>query len=239
MNSPRRTIVIGDLHGCYDEAIDLLDKLAVTSTDRVIFAGDLIDRGPQRRECLDLAMRNECILGNHEEKHLRMRHRPDSALIPDHLETRRVLANADYEYFESLPLYLLIPEAAAAVVHAGVLPGLPLAEQPASILLHGQCIRPPAGSSQWPSKAPADWKFWTNYWKGPERVIFGHTVLDRPLIAEWAVGIDTGCVHGRTLTAVVLPEWRLVSVPARKTHWGPKGSGMASYAVMDGVTCFS
>jgi diadenosine tetraphosphatase ApaH/serine/threonine PP2A family protein phosphatase len=205
----------------------------------VIFAGDLVDRGPKRRECIDLAKRHECILGNHEEKHLRMRQRPDSSLIPDHLETRRVLDASDYRYFESLPLFLRIPEANAVVVHAGVLPGLPIPQQPPSILLHGQCIRPPATSSQWPSKAPADWKFWTNYWKGPERVIFGHTVLDSPLLAEWAVGIDTGCVHGGTLTAVLLPEWRLVSVPARKNYWGPKGSGVAKYPVMAGVSCFS
>ena len=44
-----RTIVIGDLHGCYDEAIELLTKVGATSSDRVIFAGDLVDRGPNPR----------------------------------------------------------------------------------------------------------------------------------------------------------------------------------------------
>jgi hypothetical protein len=63
--------VIGDLHGCQDEALELLDSLAVTVNDRVIFAGDLVDRGPKRRECVELAMRHSRILGNHEEKHLR------------------------------------------------------------------------------------------------------------------------------------------------------------------------
>lgn len=56
MNTPR-TIVVGDLHGCYDEAVELLDRLAVTSSDRVIFTGDVVDRGPKRRECVELAMR--------------------------------------------------------------------------------------------------------------------------------------------------------------------------------------
>jgi len=239
MNQSQRTIVIGDLHGCFDEAVELLDRLALTSSDRVIFAGDLVDRGPKRPECIDLAKRHECILGNHEERHLRMRSRPESALIPDHLETRRVLEPADYAYFESLPLFLRIPEANAVIVHAGVLPGIPIERQSPSILLHGQSIRPPETKSLWPSKAPLGWKFWTNYWKGPERVIFGHTVLDRPLLSEWAVGIDTGCVHGGSLTAVVLPEWKLVSIPARKDYWGPKGSGVATYPVMEGVNCYS
>ena len=234
-----RTIVVGDLHGCHDEAVELLDRLAVTSSDRVIFAGDLVDRGPKRRECVELAKRHECILGNHEEKHLRQRRKRIEDLIPDHAETRRTLDDGHFGYFSTLPLFVRIPEANAIVVHAGVLPGLPVERQDPHTLLHAQCIQPPASKSFWPSKAPPGWTFWTNHWKGPERVIFGHTVLDRPLVAAWAVGIDTGCVHGRELTAVVLPEWRIVSVPARKSYWGPKGGGVASYPVMDGVSCFS
>lgn len=238
MKSPKRTIVVGDLHGCYDEAVELLDRLAVTVSDRVIFTGDLVDRGPMRRESVELAMRHECVLGNHEDKHLRQRHKPVERLIPDHAETRRVIEERHLDYFAGLPLFLRVPEANAVVVHAGLLPGVPIEEQHRFTLLHAQCVKPPETNSYWPSKAPAGWTFWTNHWKGPERAIFGHSVLDRPLVSELAVGIDTGCVHGRTLTAVVLPEWRIVSVPARKSYWGPKGSGIASYPVMDGVNCF-
>ncbi len=234
-----RTIVIGDLHGCYDEAVELLDRCAVTSADRVIFAGDLVDRGPKRRECVELAMKHECILGNHEEKHVQQRRRPPDQLIPDHAATRRVLDDAHYEYFAKLPHFIRLPTWNAVVVHAGVLPGIPIEKQLPHTLLHGQCVNPPATKSYWPSKAPAGWTFWTNHWKGPERVIFGHSVLDKALVSDWAVGIDTGCVHGRELTAVLLPEWKLVSVPARRSYWGPKGSGVAEYPVMNGVNCFS
>ncbi|MBI3099691.1 MAG: metallophosphoesterase [Planctomycetes bacterium] len=236
---PRRTIVIGDLHGCHDEAVDLLDRLAVTSSDRVIFTGDLVDRGPLRRQCVELAMRHECLLGNNEEKHLQQRERPLDRLTPDHAGTRRVLEDRHLDYFATLPLFIPLPEYGAVVVHAGVLPGFAVADQSPHTLLHGQCIRPPSRKSHWPSKAPEGWTFWTNHWRGPERVIFGHIVLDRALVSEWAVGIDTGCVHGRTLTAVVLPGWEIVSVPARGHYWGPKGDGVARYPVMDGVMCFS
>jgi hypothetical protein len=238
-NPRRRTIVIGDLHGCLDEAHDLLDKLAVTSNDRVIFAGDLVDRGPRRRECVELAMRHEAILGNHEEAHLQQRKRSLDKLKPDHADTRRVLEDRHLDWFKTLPHVIKIPEANAVVVHAGVLPGIAIDAQPHHALLHAQTLNPPDPKSYWPSKAPAGWSFWTNHWRGPERVIFGHTVLDRPLVSEWAVGIDTGCVHGLSLTAVVLPEWELVSVPARRNYWGPKGDGIAKYPVMDGVHCFS
>jgi hypothetical protein len=239
MSASRRTIVVGDLHGCHDEAVDLLDRLAVTSADRVIFTGDLVDRGPKRRECVELAMRHECILGNHEEKHLRQRGRRVEELLPDHAETRRVLEDRHFAWFEKLPLYIRLPEANAVVVHAGVLSGAAIERQAPSTLLHAQCVRPPETRSYWPSKAPPGWTFWTNHWKGPERIIFGHTVLDRPLVAAWTVGIDTGCVHGRSLTAVVLPDWRIVSVPARRAYWAAKGDGVARYPVMDGVVCYS
>lgn len=239
MDPGRRTIVVGDLHGCRDEALDLLDKLAVSSSDRVIFAGDLVDRGPHRRECVELAMRHEAILGNHEESHLQLRKRPPEKLKPDHAETRRALGPEHLDWMGTLPLFLRIPEANAVVVHAGVLPGVPIERQLPHTLLHAQCVRPPETKSYWPSKAPDGFTFWTNHWRGPERVIFGHTVLTRPLVSEWAIGIDTGCVHGGSLTAVVLPSWEVVSVPARRDHHGPKGDGIARYPVMDGVACFS
>jgi diadenosine tetraphosphatase ApaH/serine/threonine PP2A family protein phosphatase len=230
---------VGDLHGCYDEARELLDKLAVTSNDRVIFAGDLVDRGPKRRECVQLARAHEAVLGNHEERHLFDRRRPFERLKPDHQETRRVLEDEHLDWFRTLPLFIRIPEANAVVVHAGVLPGVAVEEQLPHTLLHAQCVSPPSTKSYWPSKAPPGWLFWTNHWQGPERVIFGHTVVDRPLVSKWAVGIDTGCVHGRTLTAVVLPDWELVSVPARRDYFGPKGDGVARHPVMDGVFCYS
>jgi serine/threonine protein phosphatase 1 len=235
----RRTIVVGDLHGCHDEALELLSRLAVTSNDRVIFAGDLVDRGPKPRECVELAMRHEAILGNHEEKHLQQRRRDPSKLSPDHLRTRDALDDEHYAWLSKLPLFIRIPEADAVVVHAGVLPGRSIEAQLPHTLLHAQCVRPPDTKSYWPSKAPPDFTFWTNHWRGPERVIFGHSVLDRPLVTDWAVGIDTGCVHGLALTAVVLPDWTLVSVPARKDWWGPKGDGVARFEVQDGVRCFS
>ncbi len=232
-----RTIVIGDLHGCHDEALDLFDRLAVAPGDRVIFTGDLVDRGPKRRECVELAMRHECILGNHEEKHLQQIRRRDEDLIPDHLATRRVLFEEHYAYFRQLPLFIRLPEYGAAVVHAGAMPDVPIEKQDPYHLLHAQCLRPPERKSFWPSKAPEGWRFWTNHWRGPERLIFGHSVLDRPLVTEFAVGIDTGGVHGLTLTAVVLPGWEIVSVPARRKYYGDKGIG--TFPVHGEVRCFS
>lgn len=232
-----RTIVIGDLHGCFDQAVELLSQLQVTSSDRIIFAGDLIDRGPKPRECVELAMKHECLVGNHEEKHLQMRRRAAEKLNPDHLRTRASLDDVHYSYFSSLPRFIRLPEFEAAVVHAGAYPGIPLENQTDAHLFHIQHINPPDLKSKWPSKAPVGHQFWTNFWRGPERLIFGHSVLDRPLMTPWAVGIDTGAVFGHGLTAVVLPEWRLVTLPSPDFSGGRKT--VASYDVQDGVKAYS
>ncbi len=232
-----RTVIVGDLHGCYAAADALLDRLSVSINDRVIFAGDLVDRGPEPRRCVELAMRHEAILGNHEEKHLQQRKRPEAALLPDHARTRSQLSDEHYAYFERLPLFLRLPEHGAAVVHAGAFPGIPLEQQSRSHLLHVQHINPPATKSHWPSKAPEGHAFWTNFWTGPERLVFGHSVLDRPLVTEWAVGIDTGAVYGRGLTALLLPSWELVTLPT-EDH-APAKKVVARYPVHDGVMAFS
>jgi len=82
----------------------------------------------------------------------------------------------------------------------------------------------------WPSKVPIherdNWKFWTNFWDGPETIVFGHSVFDRPLITRNVVGIDGGSVFGRQLHAYILPEGRIVSINAHSNYGhGKRGRG--------------
>lgn len=237
-----RVILIGDLHGCAFEAQALLEACKATDEDHVVFLGDLLDRGPDNDRCVDLAMKIEarqgkpaCIMGNHEEKHLdyedvlKRLGRLPSQMPPTHVATRDQLEPHHYEYLRRLPLYLRFPEHNAVAVHAGVWPGRPIEEQTARHLLHVQMIRPydsfgnpythkDAEKSVWSSKVPHGedgWKFWTHFWKGPEKVVFGHSVLNKPLVLDHAVGIDGGAVFGRELWAYVMEtgvESKIVSV---------------------------
>jgi predicted phosphodiesterase len=230
-----RTIFIGDLHGVYDETVALLKKLDVGPTDHVIFLGDYVDRGPENAKCCDLVRhraqvqgKQSGILGNHEERHLEHEHHfrktgKEPSMPPTHVATRQELKPEHYEWFRSLPLYLRVPEHNVCAVHAGAYPGRPIEAQDARHLLHVQMIQPydkfgnPTRNTKsvWPSRAPDNeegWKFWTHFWNGPETLIFGHSVLDKPLITEKCVGIDGGAVFGRQLHAYVLPEKKIVTV---------------------------
>lgn len=215
-----RTIVVGDVHGCADEVRDLFEKVGLDDADRVIFVGDLIHRGPKDREAVELAMTfGETILGNHEDWALRQRGKPLDQVNPSHRRAYEQLGEEHWKYLSERPLFIPLPEHNAIVVHAGVIPDRPIQCQDRKHLLHLQCTKPPHWKSLWPSECSDGEKFWTHWWKGPERVIFGHSHLTKPLLTEWACGIDTGCVHGRFLTAVLLPGWEIVQVPARAEHF--------------------
>lgn len=233
INPNGRIIVIGDLHGCVQEANELLEKCNYTSKDKVVFLGDLVDRGPDNAGCVDLAMKHECILGNHEERHIAYedelkKRGTTNVRSPNHVATRMQLKPIHYDYFRSLPLYIRLPEHNAVCVHAGVFPNRKIEEQDPYHLLHIQSIKPYVTDdrgtrrantkSMWPSKVPQHeegWKFWTNFYEGTERIIFGHSVLDKPLITPNAIGLDGGCCFGLSLWALILPTMQIIEV---KSH---------------------
>jgi hypothetical protein len=240
-----RLILIGDLHGCLKEAEELLVKCDARPEDHVLFLGDLVDRGPDSAGCCDLALRIEarqnkpaCILGNHEEKHLfyddiEKRKGRVNVDIPTHVETRQQLKRHHYDYFRRMPKFIRFPEHNLVAVHAGVFPGRPIEQQTDRHLLHIQSINPydkwgnvrkdkDAEKSMWPSRVPpeeqASWKFWHRFWNGPERIAFGHSVLNRPLITDKVLGLDGGACFGLELWAYVLPDNQLVSVKGHGKH---------------------
>ena len=64
-----RTIVIGDIHGCYDELCDLLKLLELRTDDRVIAVGDLIVKGEKNDEILNRFIKDDrfsSVVGNHD-----------------------------------------------------------------------------------------------------------------------------------------------------------------------------
>ena len=63
-----KTIVIGDVHGCFNTLKKLIRKFPKDS--KLIFLGDLCNRGKYSKDVIDFVIKNnhQCLLGNHEIK---------------------------------------------------------------------------------------------------------------------------------------------------------------------------
>ncbi len=239
----KRNIVVGDVHGCVDEVKDLVEVLNYNpDKDRLVFVGDLVDRGPDSPGVIALLrkLKAECVLGNHDEKLIRYhRHMLKKKDDPDYVIPMRPpygeradqytkLTDEDWAYLEAMPPFIRIGGNWVAV-HAGVEPGIPLEEQKESVLTHMRYVKKDTMKMEKKLEELTSENsiFWTNVWDGAENVIYGHHVSPGPHISisekgRLCVGIDTGCCFGRSLTAMVLTEdgkeFSFISVPARKQY---------------------
>lgn len=219
-----RLVVIGDLHGCLDELRELLACLSLASSDLVTCVGDFVTKGPKTVECLEL-WRDEgwpAVLGNNDLEVLRIiRGEPGTRkrdLVDD---ARKIERRADLaDYLESLPVLLDVGEAGTAVVHGGLLPDDRMNVETAVALTLRDVVRKDGGWRPAGAGDPrGERRFWADVWSGPRFVVYGHT--PRPEVATHsnALGIDTGCVYGWSLTAAVRSDegrWSTKSVPARR-----------------------
>lgn len=190
--------IVGDVHGCFSPVARLLDELSVGQQDLVVFVGYLVRKGPDSREVLEFVMNRpnvRTVRGNNEQKLLR-----GDADLPE-------LDHEHLSYIESLPVVLSWDD--VAVVHGGINHRKPLSEHTVTELLNMRSLAEEGGYNRpyWFETRP----------RGP-RVFFGHTVLSEPFETPWAVGLDTGCVHGRELTAYDYRASKFVTLSDVTTH---------------------
>ena len=207
----KRKIVIGDVHGCLAELLDLLKALDVQPQDELISVGDLICKGPDSLGVLNWARNTpnlKCILGNHELRFLEHWRRGKVSKQKSYDQETYDQLGSSYEecmrFLDSLPFFLHDNE--LLVVHAGIRPhkNSPEAQDPQDLV----SLRIlPDGKTHW-YEAYADDKL----------IVFGHWARPDPLVRKNAIGLDTGCVYGGALSALVLPERRIISVPARRVY---------------------
>ena len=238
--------LIGDVHGCYDELRTLLDRLgyrvdedtrrdrgrfrvtppqrgsAETNDRKLVFLGDLVDRGPNVPEVVRLAMDAVdsdaaiCIAGNHEYQMLRRFDDPNASDGWGLAETLAQLAQQPRELTERvdrfarhLPSYLFLDDGKLIVSHAG----LPL-EYHAEVSDEGRWFAlygTPHGTGR---------QRWAHAYHGEPAIVYGHTPVDAPTWTNNTINVDTGCVYGGSLTALRWPERELVTVPAQGKPYG-------------------
>jgi hypothetical protein len=287
-NDAARLMFVGDIHGCKEELQALLEKVRFDpKKDHLVATGDMIARGPDSLGTVDLLREigASCVRGNHEDRILLLANDLNSTLLrhnggsardnaalekssnplskwPD--ESLSDSLNADQiNYLQSCPVILKVGQIEAlhgdvVVVHAGLVPGVPLENQdPISAMtmrtidLHSHTPskdgkegpekderkkHPPSKSAL--ARRPArklaynvHWaRLWNHFqkmlpefkeWNNEERrvVVYGHDSKRGLEVKEWSKGLDSGCVSGGRLTALVVGDGgrkdELVSVKCR------------------------
>jgi len=211
---PGRTIVVGDIHGCYDELIALLDKAGFGQDDRVVSVGDLIAKGPKNREVLQLFMtdpRFKTVIGNHDLALRRKWSGEKVKLKYAQKVTHKELKSKKEIYvsfFNRLPF--TIDLGTHLVVHAGLRPEVELYSQTTCDMTLLRTLGK--------NRESQDGTPWYDVYDGDKVVLFGHWPAPEPRIGRKAIGLDTGCVYGYNLTAYIIEEDRFVSVKAKRVY---------------------
>lgn len=281
--------IIGDVHGCFDELIELLEKLgyavheeadgghgsviceaeplqnverAPSAPDhattcslpapamaaaprwrprrrfgyrvthpagrKLVFVGDLVDRGPKIPQVLRLVMSAVadgvalCVPGNHDIKLMRKLRGKDVQITHGLAESIAQLADEPAEFREDLIGFLdmlvshyVLDDGRLVVAHAGMKADLQGRGSGAvrDFALYGETT---GETDEFGLPVRLNW---AAEYRGRASVVYGHTPVPE---ADWlnrTINIDTGCVFGGKLTALRYPEKELVSVSARQTYF--------------------
>jgi hypothetical protein len=205
---PKRHIVIGDVHGCFDELERLLKKVNFDSTqDQLVFVGDLIGKGPHSLRVIQLVRKfgSICVKGNHENYLLQhwisksLGENPVFELIPSYQAIADEMSEDDWAWMLTLDYTYEFEN--RIVVHAGLVPGVSLEDQNPHDMMNMRNFHEGTGTSRTDLGTP-----WTQHYIGQhvgKDVVFGHDATKGLQICDHALGLDTGCVYGGDLTAGV------------------------------------
>jgi protein phosphatase len=239
--------IIGDVHGCADELQALLARLGyrvewsdetakrtVTVTPpegrKLVFVGDLVDRGPNTPDVLRIAMSMTAagtayaVQGNHDRKLERWLAGRKVTVAHGLQQTIDQLAGEDRGFREAVATFLdglrshvWLDGGRLAVAHAGLKEEM-IGRGSGAVREFALFGETTGEIDEFGLPVRADWA--ANY-RGPTTVVYGHTPVVR---AEWVnntICIDTGCVFGGSLTALRWPEKEIVDVAAERTWCEP------------------
>lgn len=212
-------MVIGDIHGCYAELMELLARAGLADDDRIIALGDIVDRGPDSPAVVDYFRSHSnasSLMGNHERKHI-FSFRGEIEPARSQILARRQFTETLYPdavgFMVGFPTFMELPE--AILVHGFLEPDIPLEQQKETVLVGSM-------SGELHMKRRYE-RPWYQLYAGEKPVIAGHHDYSKrgePIVCRERVFlIDTGCCFGRYLTGLVLPEFRMVSVKSAKNYW--------------------
>ena len=224
-----KLIVYGDIHGCFDEFIELRNSLNIQSEDVETCVGDIITKGKHSIKTLRYIQQNniQSVLGNHEDKLLRYiehsQNYENNPIILDEDESKIInnLNSDDIHFLKNLPLF--IRQESLTIVHGGLLNNLQLnniSKKDKGKLLRLRYIDQKGNFIPY-GEEDENSQFWADLYDGNEGfVVYGHQTFKEANISPNSMGIDTGCVYGNKLTAVIFnnlnhKDYSIHSMPAR------------------------
>lgn len=249
---------IGDVHGCFDELTALLTQLAYSPQAdhswrhpegrRLVFVGDLVDRGPKSPEVVRLVMESVragtafCVPGNHDMKFMRKMSGKNVSLTHGLAESVEQFAAWEVEhpgfsreaaaFMDQLVSHYVLDDGNVVVAHAGMKESMQGRGSGAvrEFALYGETTGEMDGSGM-PVRIN-----WAADYRGRAMVIYGHTPVAQPEWLNRTLNIDTGCVFGGRLTSLRYPEKELVSVPALQKYAEPGRPFLINPSLDSGLT---
>jgi protein phosphatase len=252
--------LIGDVHGCRSELETLLDRLGYeldtprhAQQRKVVFLGDLVDRGPDIPGVLRLVMKLVaagvalCVPGNHDMKLLKKLRGRDVQISHGLAASLEQLAREPpefvaqvTEFLDGLVSHYVLDDGKLVVAHAGMKESMQGrgSGKVRDFALYGETTGETDAFG-----LPVRYN-WAAEYRGKALVVYGHTPVEEPEWLNGTIDIDTGCVFGGRLTALRYPEKELVSVPAERRWCEPakpfampdaRGSGLSAQQEHDDV----
>ncbi len=232
--------IIGDVHGCFDELVELIIKLGYVEQPggiwkhpearKLLFVGDLVDRGPKIPEVIRLVMDCAnagsalCVPGNHDMKFMRKIWGKDVQITHGLAESLaqfqiyeqayRGFGRVAADFIHKLVSHYVLDDGKLVVAHAGMKESMQGRGSGAvrDFALFGETT----GETD-EFGLPVRYN-WAAEYRGTAIVVYGHTPVPEPEWLNRTINIDTGCVFGGKLTALRYPEKELISVPAKNTY---------------------
>ena len=232
--------IIGDVHGCFDELVELVGKLGYTEQPggawkhpegrKLVFVGDLVDRGPKIPDVVRLVLESVnagtalCVPGNHDMKFMRKIWGKDVQITHGLAESLaqfeayesayRGFSRIAADFIHKLVSHYVLDDSKLVVAHAGMKESMQGRGSGAvrEFALFGETT----GETD-EFGLPVRYN-WAAEYRGSAMVVYGHTPVPEPEWLNRTINIDTGCVFGGKLTALRYPEKELVSVPAKNTY---------------------
>lgn len=237
--------IIGDVHGCYDELVMLLQKLGYRkrfnyythpAARKAVFLGDLTDRGPRNLDTFWL-VKNMMdsgnalyVPGNHcrklsrylEGRNVKIANGLEKTIAeinelpPDERDSFR---EEFLSLYREAPPYLILDRGKLVVSHGGIKEEMigEVTDRIRDFCLFGD-VSGEVTEEGYPVR-----RAWAKDYSGKALVVYGHNPVPEAVFVNNTIDIDQGCVMGGILSTLRYPEREIVQAPAVAVYYDRAG----------------